>query len=225
VRNGQQRIRKSQQPGERLRAPAQNRHYLIMPPEPLFALVKSDVKRGGVCESLIRSFREFKAKRHKTQRRKHGEKRPVLSGSSVGRFLFDVSTTRLRLGVGGSGAILSGMKKTFLISIAFGLLVAGCGDSSSKSTASTNSPTGGNLATAPVDYLNDAVKAQQKAVKTIDTASLDKAIDMFNVQKGRYPKDLNELVTEKCISEIPKPPYGTKIEYDAKSGSVSVVKQ
>ena len=48
---------------------------------------------------------------------------------------------------------------------------------------------------------------------------------MFNVQKGRNPKDLNELVTEKYIGEIPAAPYGMKLDYDANSGAVSVVKQ
>ena len=117
------------------------------------------------------------------------------------------------------------MKKISLLSMALGLLVASCGDSSSKSTAGTNSATGGSVATAPVDYLKAAAKAQQDAVKTVDTTSLDKAIQLFNVEKGRYPKDLNELISDNYIKEIPKPPYGTKINYDANSGSVSVVKQ
>lgn len=106
-----------------------------------------------------------------------------------------------------------------------GLIVTGCGDSSNKSASSTNSPSGGSLVTAPVDYLDAAAKAKQRAVKTIDTTTLDKAIQMFNVQKGRNPKDLNELVTEKYISEIPPAPYGTKLDYDPNTGNVSVVKQ
>lgn len=105
------------------------------------------------------------------------------------------------------------------------LSVVGCGDNSSKSASGTNTATGGSVVTAPVDYLNAAAKAQQNAVKTIDTTSLDKAIQLFNVEKGRNPKDLNELVSEKYIKEIPTPPYGTKIDYDANSGRVSVVKQ
>jgi Rieske Fe-S protein len=117
------------------------------------------------------------------------------------------------------------MKNLYLLSILVGLCVVGCGDSSSKSTAGTNTATGGSVVTAPVDYLNAAAKAQQKAVKTIDTTSLDKAIQLFNVEKGRNPKDLNELISEKYIKEIPTPPYGTKIDYDANSGTVSVVKQ
>jgi len=117
------------------------------------------------------------------------------------------------------------MKKLFLLSLVLGAILVGCGDSSNKSTSGTNTATGGNLVTAPVDYLDAAAKAKQKAVKTIDTTSLDKAIQLFNVEKGRNPKDLNELVSEKYIREIPAPPYGSRIDYDANSGTVSVVKQ
>ena len=117
------------------------------------------------------------------------------------------------------------MKYLYLMAILVGLFLVGCGDSSSKSASSTNTPSGGSLVTAPVDYLDAAAKAKQKTVKTIDTASLDKAVQLFNVEKGRNPKDLNELVTEKYIKEIPTPPYGTKIDYDPNSGRVSVVKQ
>ena len=63
------------------------------------------------------------------------------------------------------------------------------------------------------------------AGKTVDTASLDKAISMFNVDKGRYPKDLNELVQEKYIPKIPPTPFGTKLSYDANSGRIEVVKE
>ena len=117
------------------------------------------------------------------------------------------------------------MKFKLLFSVSLALLLVGCGDSSkSPAPAPTNAPTSsGNPLTAPVDYLNSAVKAQQSAVKTVDTTSLNKALDLFNVQEGRFPKDLNELVAKKYIPEIPKPPVGTKIEYDAKAGTVKVV--
>ncbi len=117
------------------------------------------------------------------------------------------------------------MKRLSLVAALVGLFVVGCGESSNKSASGTNTATGGSLVTAPVDYLDAASKAKQKAVKTVDTTSLDKAIQLFNVEKGRNPKDLNELVSEKYISEVPTPPYGTKIDYDPNSGRVNVVKQ
>ncbi|HEY6226604.1 MAG TPA: hypothetical protein VI282_05725 [Verrucomicrobiae bacterium] len=117
------------------------------------------------------------------------------------------------------------MKKlSLLLSFVLALIVTSC-DSSNKSASGTNSPTGGSLVTAPVDYLDAAAKAKQSAVKTIDTTSLNQAVQLFNVQKGRNPKDLNELVSEQFIKEIPTPPYGTKLNYDPVSGNVTVVKQ
>ena len=112
----------------------------------------------------------------------------------------------------------------FLITAAF--LLVGCGEKSSPSTASaTNSSGSGSALTAPVDYLASVGKGQQNAIKTIDTASLTKAIQTFNVAEGRNPKDLNELVEKKYLPELPPAPRGMKIMYDANAGTVSVVKQ
>ena len=107
-----------------------------------------------------------------------------------------------------------------------GLFVSGCGKSDKSTTASTNaSSSGGNPLNAPADYLRGLGKAEQSAVKTVDTARIDQAISLFNVDKGRNPKDLNELVKEKFLTEIPPVPYGMKLQYDEQSGKVSVVKQ
>lgn len=119
--------------------------------------------------------------------------------------------------------------KTLLLLCAFaGLLLVGCGESSNKpaSPDSTNtSGSSGNPLTAPVDYLAAVAKGRQSAIKTLDEVSLNQAIQVFNVDKGRFPKDLNELVAEKYIPILPTPPYGMKLVYDANSGKVKVVKQ
>lgn len=120
------------------------------------------------------------------------------------------------------------MKNPFLIPVTAGLLLVGCSDSSKQPapTASTNASTAtGNPLTAPVDYINSAVKAQHSAVKTVDVTSVNKAIEMFNVQEGRFPKDLDELVAKKYIPLVPTPPFGSKLEYDSTAGTVKVVKQ
>jgi hypothetical protein len=104
------------------------------------------------------------------------------------------------------------------------LLLAGCGEKSGGTASQTNASSG-SLVTAPVDYLGAVAKAQQYSVKQIDTASINKAIEMFQVDKGRNPRDLNELVQEKYLPQIPAVPYGTKLIYDADSGQVKVVKQ
>src|SRR4051812_46818724 len=92
-----------------------------------------------------------------------------------------------------------------------------------NSAISNNSS--GNPLSAPADYLGAVAKAQQSAIKTIDTTSLNKAVELFNAQEGRFPKDLQELVANRYIGEIPKAPIGMKITYDASSGKISVVNQ
>jgi hypothetical protein len=118
------------------------------------------------------------------------------------------------------------MRSTCFFCLALGLLLAGCGDKSSTSAGSTNNASsGGSIATAPVDYLKSAANAKQSAVKTVDTSAIDKAIQLFNIDQGRNPKDLNELVEKKFLPEIPAPPYGSKLVYDANAGTVKVVKE
>jgi hypothetical protein len=106
--------------------------------------------------------------------------------------------------------------------LAAALLSGGCGDKSNAPAGATNASSGNPL-DAPGDYLKGAVKAQRDATMTLDTNALTKAIDRFNVELGRNPKDLDELVKERYISVIPKPPFGTKIVYDATSGRVNIV--
>jgi len=68
-------------------------------------------------------------------------------------------------------------------------------------------PRAGSVLTAPVDYIKAAGnKAENVAIKTIDTTSLNQAVQLFNVDKGRNPKDLNELVEQKYIPQIPPAP-------------------
>jgi hypothetical protein len=126
------------------------------------------------------------------------------------------------------------MKAFFFISVAAGLLLAGCGNNNSGShpqgtntSQTTNSEPKydtGNPITAPVDYIGAVGQAQKYAVKQIDLAYLNQAIQLFNTQEGRLPKDLNELVPN-YVAKIPNAPYGYKIVYDASDGTVKVVKQ
>src|SRR5882672_8502535 len=119
------------------------------------------------------------------------------------------------------------MNISLLFSGGLALLLVGCGDKSSKPAQTTNAPaaSGGSVLTAPVDYLGALDRAQKTATKTVDTAAINQAIQLFQVDKGRNPKDLKELVDEKFLPRIPDAPYGYKIIYDANAGVVKVVKQ
>jgi hypothetical protein len=107
-----------------------------------------------------------------------------------------------------------------LIAVAIvALLLGGCGKSDSGGTSS------GGAANDAMDAAGAMARSQAKAINTVDVASLDKAIQMFNVNEGRFPKDLNELVQAKLIAHIPDAPVGKKIVYDPATGKVSIVPQ
>jgi hypothetical protein len=53
---------------------------------------------------------------------------------------------------------------------------------------------------------------------------LNEAVQLFNTQEGRLPKDLNELVPN-YVGKLPATPYGTKLDYDPSTGVVKVVPQ
>ena len=115
-----------------------------------------------------------------------------------------------------------------LIPVCVGLLclTCACEKKTAPAPGATNTTaTGTSPLDAPGGYLQALTKGQQSAVKTVDTTSLDKAIQMFNVEQGRNPKDLNELVQKKYMPQIPTPPYGTKIVYDANAGTVKIQKE
>src|ERR1035437_5839839 len=118
------------------------------------------------------------------------------------------------------------MKMPFCFLLIASLLLVGCGEQSNQPAPATNATTSGTSPLdAPAGYVGALGKAQQTAVKTVDTTSLNQAIQMFNVENGRNPKDLNELVEKKFIARVPAAPFGMKLEYDATAGKVKAVKQ
>jgi len=104
------------------------------------------------------------------------------------------------------------------------LLLTGCNKNSTSTTGATNSAAGGNPLTAPVDYLGAVDNGRKRAMSTVDVAQITQAIQMFNADHDRFPKDLNELVAEKLLVKVPDAPYGMKINYDPATGTVKVVK-
>jgi hypothetical protein len=121
------------------------------------------------------------------------------------------------------------MKAPMTCTLAGLFLLVGCGEKSSTPAPAGSSTNAAAPETSPMNapagYLGALAKGQQSAVKTVDTASLDKAIQLFSVENGRNPKDLNELVEQKFISRIPETPFGTKLVYDSGAGTVKIVSQ
>ncbi len=121
------------------------------------------------------------------------------------------------------------MKSSAAAAIALGcaFTLAGCGEKpSTQGNAGTNPGTSsGSVLTAPADYVGALGKGQQNATKTVDTASINKAIQLFNVDQGRNPKDLDELVQRNYLPQMPVPPNGMKLSYDSSAGEVKVVNQ
>ncbi|HEX7654400.1 MAG TPA: hypothetical protein VF607_12900 [Verrucomicrobiae bacterium] len=91
--------------------------------------------------------------------------------------------------------------------------LSGCGEKSAPAPA-----------TNPADVNNPLVNAKRTADKTIDVSFLNQAIQLYNVQEGRLPKSLDELVP-KYVAKLPDAPLGYKLSYDAKKGEVTVVRQ
>ena len=123
--------------------------------------------------------------------------------------------------------------KSILPSLLLASLVAGCDEpkpapapapapSGGDAKAQEHGTTFGNTISAPVDYLDTLNKGKKTAENTIDTTSVNKAIEMFQALEGRNPKDLQELVTSGNIKEIPKDRYGRQLVYDAKTGTVHI---
>lgn len=89
----------------------------------------------------------------------------------------------------------------------------------------TKGNSSGNPLTAPVDYLGSVAQAKKGAESTVDQAGLNKAIELFNVQEGRYPNTLNELAEKRYIPGAPTPPHGMQFQYDSKTGQLKIIPQ
>ncbi|MBU6401876.1 MAG: hypothetical protein KGS61_16290 [Verrucomicrobia bacterium] len=119
------------------------------------------------------------------------------------------------------------MKLPPVLLLAAGLTLVGCGKKEAAAPAkktTNDSFSSGNPITAPVDYLGALGKGKKAAERVVDTSTLNRAVQEFYAGEGRYPKDLQELVTEKYMPKLPQAPYGMKIVYNPTTGQVSVVR-
>jgi type II secretory pathway pseudopilin PulG len=101
-------------------------------------------------------------------------------------------------------------------------LLAGCDDSSKKTEQAVNAVS--NIVDAPLNYVGAVMQAQKYSEKQIDLAYVNEAIQQFNAAEGHYPKDLQEMIPN-YLGKMPQAPYGSKIVYDANTGTITVVKQ
>jgi hypothetical protein len=106
-----------------------------------------------------------------------------------------------------------------LMLVAAAVALGGCGKEQNTP------PPAATPAKIPAGYLGTLVKGQQVAVKTIDVTAINQEIQLFNVQEGRLPKDLDELVTLHYLGALPSAPAGMKLAYDPAQGKASVVPQ
>lgn len=116
------------------------------------------------------------------------------------------------------------MKIFIVILFLAAFVFCGCGKkSASDAKSQETNQIGANPITAPVDYMGAVAKAKKYSDKTLELVTLKRAIQEFQAGEGRFPKDLNELVSENYLTSLPKPPAGMKIEYDPKTGEVKLV--
>lgn len=125
------------------------------------------------------------------------------------------------------GPAMNPLRSLAIITTAVALI--GCGKKEETRTtpqsfnAAISNNNSGNPLTAPVDYLGAVAKGQQTAVKSLDVSVLKQAIMLFHEAEDRFPTDLNELVKLGHLRELPKAPYGIRLDYDAKTGTVKAV--
>ena len=97
------------------------------------------------------------------------------------------------------------------------MLLAGCGEVRFRFAGQICTATNGFGG-----YVKSLGEAQKSADKTIDVTYINQALQLFNVQEGRYPKNLQELVPN-YVAKIPDAPIGSKIVYDRDCGNRKVV--
>ncbi|MBN1879839.1 hypothetical protein JW823_06985 [bacterium] len=70
--------------------------------------------------------------------------------------------------------------------------------------------------TTVIDSRQSANLAKLKA----DLRTIQRSVQVFNAQNGRYPDSLDELARKGAIARIPREPFGGEWLYDQYSGGV-----
>lgn len=112
------------------------------------------------------------------------------------------------------------MKIAIHTALAVAFLTTACAPGKDENKTEQTNAAGENPLTAPADYVGAVAASKRTAVRVVDLASVQQAIQMFAASEGRYPANLNELVTEKYLPRLPELPTGLAYQYDAKTGQV-----
>lgn len=96
------------------------------------------------------------------------------------------------------------------------LLVTGCSQSRSRAIA----PEG-----EPKDYRKMVERVRERKENRNRMYMLQDGINRFQVELGRTPTNLYEMVRFRYIEGIPQPPKGMTYAYDADRGTVRIVRQ
>ena len=115
--------------------------------------------------------------------------------------------------------------KVLCYAAALTLFLTACAKKEEARQQSLTNNSSGNPLTAPVDYLGAVNQARKTAIKTIDQAGLNNAIQQFYAVEDRYPKDLNELAAKNYVPSVPEPPPGSHFVYNPATGELRIVRQ
>jgi hypothetical protein len=110
------------------------------------------------------------------------------------------------------------MKSSCLLAALSFLLLAGCNDSPPPGQANSG-------VTETGSSLGQPANAMRRAQKTVDLAAINKAIETFYLQEGRFPTNLVELALRDYIPMIPVLPAGMVWDYETNTGTVNIVKE
>ncbi len=65
-------------------------------------------------------------------------------------------------------------------------------------------------------------KTLKKSKAMDDVLYMKNKINTFQIQEGRYPNSLNELVEKGYLDNLPEPPKGMAFHYEPSTGKVDV---
>ena len=75
----------------------------------------------------------------------------------------------------------------------------------------------------PANYVRGALESGDKAKGKLGIVTLERGIKTFQIQEGKNPASLQQLVKKGFVSSVPPAPVGKKYSYNAKTGKVKIV--